>query len=46
MFSFAFIEDMFDSMRYSIVALIVFFVMGMVLLGWALRQKESSSLVV
>jgi UMF1 family MFS transporter len=46
MFSFAFIEDMFDSMRYSIVALIVFFVMGMVLLGWALRQKESTSLVV
>jgi UMF1 family MFS transporter len=46
MFSFAFIEDMFESMRYSIVALIVFFVMGMVLLGWALRQKESSSLVV
>jgi UMF1 family MFS transporter len=46
MFSFALIEDMFDSMRYSIVALIVFFVIGMVLLGWALRQKESSSPVV
>lgn len=36
MFSFALIEHMFDSMRYSILALIVFFVMGLFLLLRAL----------
>ena len=46
MFSFAIIEHLLESMRYSILALIVFFIVGMVLLWMALRQKERSSVVL
>lgn len=41
MFSFALIEHMLDSMRYSILALIVFFVLGVLLLAVTLRKRES-----
>lgn len=37
MFSFAFVEHIFASMRYSILALILFFVLGMLLLYRAIR---------
>jgi UMF1 family MFS transporter len=40
MFSFALIEHLLSSMRYSILALIVFFVIGMFLLRLALSKKE------
>jgi UMF1 family MFS transporter len=40
MFSFAFIEHWLESMRYSILALIVFFVFGMIMLLIALRKKK------
>lgn len=41
MFSFAFIEHWLESMRYSILALIVFFAIGMILLIMAIRKKDS-----
>ncbi|HTN16076.1 MAG TPA: MFS transporter [Chitinophagaceae bacterium] len=40
MFSFALIEEIMHSMRYSILALILFFVLGMLFLLLALRKKE------
>jgi UMF1 family MFS transporter len=40
MFSFALIEHLLSSMRYSILALILFFVVGFVLLWIALFKKE------
>lgn len=46
MFSFAIIEHLLESMRYSILALIVFFIVGMVLLWLALSKKERSSVVL
>lgn len=41
MFSFALIEHWLESMRYSILALIVFFIIGMFLLLLAIRKKEN-----
>lgn len=40
MFSFALIEEVMHSMRYSILALILFFLLGMLFLLLALRKKE------
>jgi MFS transporter, UMF1 family len=40
MFSFALIEHWLESMRYSILALIVFFIIGMILLILAIRKKD------
>jgi MFS family permease len=40
MFSFAFIEHWLESMRYSILALIVFFIIGMILLIMAIRKRD------
>lgn len=41
MFSFALIEHLLESMRYSIVALILFFVLGMIMLVITLRKRET-----
>ncbi|MBL7697833.1 MAG: MFS transporter [Chitinophagaceae bacterium] len=44
MFSFAYVEELTGSMRNSVLALMFFFFLGVIFLGWTLRtQKKSTS---
>jgi UMF1 family MFS transporter len=40
MFSFGFIEDLTNSMKYSVLSLIVFFVLGLIWLYAAMKKER------